>query len=226
MLDDLGMRIESHDLVWCYYCFNCDSGKYITLKEFMENITLSEHEIDIHMDYLRQKILKVALVNETKDSNKTSITANITGNKSTTNNSQIAPNKLRDNRIFSRFFQYINISKSGILSVDEFLEFTSKIDMYLSEDEAKDILKSMDTNNNQKVEETEFIDFMKQTNMVLLKKADRINNAADKLRKWLLQGQVAGSAAMNSTMKSASTPTRSMNLSRAVVAQMDNNKAT
>jgi hypothetical protein len=84
----------------------------------------------------------------------------------------------------------------------------------------------MDYNNNQKVEENEFIEFMKQTNMVLIKKADRINNAAHKLRVWLLQGQAAGSAALNNTIKSSATPTRNLNISRAVVAQMDNNKAS
>ena len=87
-------------------------------------------------------MLQVALVQQEKKF------PNSTTNNSNKNTVHTNRNKLRENRIFSKFFQYINISRSGILSVDEFLEFTAKIDIHLSEDEAKAILTSMDTNNN------------------------------------------------------------------------------
>jgi Ca2+-binding EF-hand superfamily protein len=166
LLEDIGVRIETGDLTWCFYCFNVSLDKYISLEEFASMIKLTDHELDLSLEKIQHRIFAAAGSNS----------------KSTTRN------KLRDNRMLSRVFKYMNTSQTGILGLEELLEFTAKLEIYLTDEEGHSILKLMDRNGNQRVEESEFIELMCKANMVLSNKAERLQNAANKLRLWLLRG--------------------------------------
>lgn len=164
MLEDIGIRIESADITWCFYCFNVNMDKYISLEEFADTVRLTDHELDLTVEKMRQRILNVA------------------------SGGLMTRNKLRDNRMLSKVFHYINVSETGIMSVEELMEFSSNVEQYLTYEEAKSILKLFDTNGNQRVEESEFIEYLKRSDVVFTRKAERVQDASTKLRIWLLRG--------------------------------------
>ena len=62
-------------------------------------------------------------------------------------------NKLRDNRILGEIFRDINKKGDGVLSVEEIMDLGTKLDYFFTESEADQIRKSMDVNNDDRVEE-------------------------------------------------------------------------
>lgn len=82
------------------------------MQEYANTLTLEDHEIDLAVDFIRKKLMKVARG----------------GNG--------PPNKFRENRILTQIFQTINTGKTGILTVDEFLALAHKLEVFLTEQEA------------------------------------------------------------------------------------------
>jgi len=62
-------------------------------------------------------------------------------------------NKLRDNRILGEIFRDINKKGDGVLSVEEIMDLGTKLDFFFTELEADQIRKSLDVNNDDRVEE-------------------------------------------------------------------------
>ena len=179
MLEEIGLHVESADVNWCFYSFDVNLNKVIDITEFSDTIRLTGYELDLVIDRIRKRLLA------------------LTGAKTV--------NKLRDSRILSKVFKHVNTSYSSVLSLDELMSFAAKIDVYITNEEGQMMLKLMDKNNNQRVEESEFIEFCKRDNMVLSNKIERVQGAALKLRAWLERGH---GATAPGTPAGASTPSK------------------
>jgi Ca2+-binding EF-hand superfamily protein len=77
----------------------------------------------------------------------------------------LGQNKLRENLTLSHIFQILNSKSDNILSLDEILDMASKVDIYITQDEASKLLSLMDVNGDDLVDEADFIAFMKRYNL-------------------------------------------------------------
>ena len=104
-------------------------------------------------------------------------------------------NPLREGRILSQVFRHININGDAVLTNNEILDLTSKLEIFITEEEARKVYKKMDADHDDSVDEADFIHFMKRSSEVTVNKAHRIREAAATLRRWLLRGSSTTTAA-------------------------------
>ena len=162
---------------------------YITLQEFGDSVALCDHEIDLAMDRIRQRLLR-----SVKAPYGGSAGASAAGGSGKPDGQ--SSNKLRDHRQLSQVFTMVNTSGSGILSLEELLTFAAQIEFFITEQEARKMLSLMDVGNDERVAESDFIEFMRKSSDVLTKKAQRLRINASKIRTWLQRSQAgAGSLA-------------------------------
>lgn len=76
-------------------------------------------------------------------------------------NNNSTTTKLSENLLLKQVFEYVNTKIDNILSYDECRDLIcNKLDIYLVEDEISKVMKSMDVNNDGRVDESDFISFM------------------------------------------------------------------
>lgn len=100
--------------------------------------------------------------------------------------------RIRESKTLSQVFKLINTNGDGILSLSELMSFVcDKLEIYLTEEEALQVIRAIDLDGDEKIEETDFIAFMKRTNGskdITVKKAQRLQHNVGMLRRWLLRG--------------------------------------
>jgi Ca2+-binding EF-hand superfamily protein len=82
----------------------------------------------------------------------------------------------------------VNTKDDGIFSLDEMMDLATKVEVFLTEQEARKCLKLLDLDGDDRVEEADFIAFMRQESRALINKAYRVREAACCLRRWLVRG--------------------------------------
>ena len=152
LLQNVGASIDSVDMPWIFYCMNINMDSYITLQEFAESIDLSDHELDLKLDIIRSKF------------------------------SIISNNKFRENRILSQIFTLANMSKSGVLTVEELLRLFERLELYITDQDAVRILTMMDIDNTKIINQSNFINYLKKSYNMDNIRAERVRNAATVLR--------------------------------------------
>jgi Ca2+-binding EF-hand superfamily protein len=96
--------------------------------------------------------------------------------------------RLRENRLLSEVFKVVNTTVDGILSLGEILDMTSRLEIFLTEEEGSRVFLLMDIDGDEKVTEADFIGFMKKSSDIIPRKAARIRETAFMVRRWLLSG--------------------------------------
>ena len=169
LLHDVGMNIHSEDMTRCYNYFDKDLNGKLSRVEFARVISLTGYEVDVAIERIRSRLLR-----------------NHSGSRGT--------NILRESRLLSHIFRNVNENKDSILSLDEILDLAARLEIFLTEDEARIIAKEMDVNGDDRIEEADFISFMRRQPDLLVKKAQRLHTAAATLRRWLINGSNTTSA--------------------------------
>lgn len=175
LLTDVGIKLDNPDINRIFYFFNTELDGYISREEYNKMLTLTDYEIDLTVDKIKVLLLSNA---------KTSIPA-------LKETATLAPqnNTMRENRILSSIFVDFNTNDDGIFSLDEVLDLASSLEIFLTEEEARKVMKMMDVNGDDRVEEQDFISFMKQKTNIVIKKAYRVREMAAVLRLWLQRGK-------------------------------------
>lgn len=170
MLSDVGSRLESADINRCFYFFNCKLDGYISREEYSNMLSLTDYEIDLVVDKIRNKLLASVAA---------TVPMKVNGPKVT------SATPLRENISLSNTFNSLNIKEDGILSLDEILDLASDLEIFLTEEEGRKLMRMMDINGDDRVEEGDFIEFMKKRSEIVVKKAVRIRESAASFRRWL-----------------------------------------
>lgn len=181
MLQDVGARMDSQDVSRFFYFFNATahvaSSSYVSREEFTMVMKLSDHEVDVVIEDVRDKLLPLA-------ANTVAQSLSTQGNA----------NMFREGRLLSGVFQAINSNKfnKGVLSLDEVIAMAAKLEIFLTEDEAERIFTLFDggAHHDGKVTEADFIAFMKKRNDSVPRKASRVRDVAAMFRRWLAGGSV------------------------------------
>lgn len=184
MLMDIGVNMDQNDITRCYNYFDKDLNGMLSRVEFANFMALTDYEIDAVVEKIRVKLL-----NSKADKSKSN------GSSRSSANSSPIKNALRESRILSHIFRHVNANKDSILSLDEVLDLAARLEIFLTEAEARQIAKDMDANGDDRIEEADFITFMKRTSEVVVKKAQRLHSAASTLRRWLIRGSSTTSSA-------------------------------
>ena len=189
MLLDAGIRMDSNDVACVFYYFNSKLDGYISREEYSNMLTLTDSEIDILVDSIRSKLLSINLSSLKSSTNNSTgsviispATTTIAQSGATTSTTS---NVLHDNILLSKLFKHFNSNNDGMLSIDEILDLAASLEIFLTEEEARKLMRMMDMNGNDRIEEPDFIEFMNKKSEVTVKKALRLRECVASFRRWL-----------------------------------------
>lgn len=213
LLVEVGIRMKSTDLAHVFNFFDSNHNGYVSIEEFTKVLALTDYEIDLAVEKIRFKLLFPCLTKESQQRQTISavslVAANaarahigVIGANSVSTHPDIGKNKIKENIALSNIFQIINVNGDGIMSLDELMDLAAKLEVFLSEEEARKVLTLLDTNGDDRVEESDFIAFMRRDSVSVIKKAFRIREAAAFLRRWLIRGSSEKPDAASSTTAS------------------------
>ena len=200
LLHDVGLNMKPNDITQCFNFFDSKHNGSISIEEFTHVLSLTDYEIDLALEKIRLKLLipcvpkdlqKQFSVSKSTSSNaaignKTDI--GVIGAQSISQHPYIGKNKIRENLTLSQIFKMVNMKADSILSLDEIMDLSGKVEVFLTEEEARKIYAILDVNGDDRVEEADFIAFMRKESTSIAKKAFRVRESAALLRRWLVRG--------------------------------------
>ncbi|RYH19867.1 hypothetical protein EON65_25440 [archaeon] len=195
MLNDIGIRLKNLDSSQAFHFFDINHNGFISIDEYTRVLTLTEYEVDLAVEKIRQKLLMPCVPKDAQQNanNKSTpalakTTFGVIGALALSSNSQIGKHKIRESRALSSVFKLVNNKGDDILSLDELMDLAAKVEVFLTEEEARKMMRMLDVNNDDRVDETDFIVLMKRESSCIVNKAYRIRETAALLRRWLVRG--------------------------------------
>lgn len=218
LLFQVGLRLEPKDMQTAFSLFDRKQNGLISLEEFSEILTLTEYELDLAIEKIRVHLLKgcsspndASATAAPKTSRPTAAAgastgranAGVLGSNIVNSKNLLGKNIIRENYTLVQVFHMINTKDDGIFSLDEMMDLATKVEVFMTEEEARKCLRVLDMNRDDRVEEADFVSFMRQDSRALINKAFRVREAASTLRRWLVRGTTENANATSTA--SAST---------------------
>lgn len=170
MLYDVGLRMDTGEIgAHVFHYFDIKQDKSINREEFNKFLSLTPYELDETVLQIKEKIWLVT--------------------KGTS--------KLKHNRLLRDIFSLLNVNGNKILDLAEILMMTSRLGMFLTEEEGRSLRHMMDLDKDDRVTEKDFVGFMKGSGNLAARRAHRVRDSALALRRWLIRGS-SGLGAGNS----------------------------
>ena len=172
----------------CFYCFNIKQDKYISHEEFAGILNLTDYHVDNVTQLIRSKLLRSFTGGGGgtggKQGKSFKSMRNIKFDED--RNAQLGKTstQIKENRLLSNIFNSVNLNKDGVLSQDEVQDLCIKLHIYVTDVEAAKILQRMDMNGDDRVEESDFINFVQKEDDVIVRKATRVRDAASQVRNY------------------------------------------
>lgn len=200
LLHDVGLNMKPNDITQCFNFFDSKHNGIISIEEFTHVLSLTDYEIDLAVEKIRLKLLMPCIPKDLQkqfsQSSKNSPSAGIgsrtdigvIGAQSIVQHPYIGKNKIRENLTLSHIFNILNVKADSILSIDEIMDLASKVEVFLTEEEARKVYAQMDIDGDDRIEEADFIAFMRKESTTVAKKAFRVRECGALLRRWLVRG--------------------------------------
>jgi hypothetical protein len=182
MLTDVGLKLDKADYKTIFHYFDIKQDKSITREEYYFHLSLTDFDLDKIVDTMKEK-LRISLN---------------------------SVSQLKYNRMIHDIFRIINTDGTNILSLVDIMALCARFHIFITEEEARKLKSLMDLDNDDKVTEMDFLQFMKKDLTVGQRSGHRIRDAAALLRRWLLRGNT--SSAEN--RRQNRYPSRLINLSQ------------
>ena len=167
LLKHSGVWLERGEVNYMFRYIDVNINNSVSREEYARCITLTDFELDECVEVLRAKLRSASS----------------------------ATNDARDSRILSQVFKLVDTDGDGIISLYEFMQLMAALEIYVTEEEARKILHMMDINRDDRVEENDFVSFIKQSSETHMNRAHRLREASYVLRRWLNRGGVSGTDA-------------------------------
>ena len=186
MLRDIGACLDSSDVPHIYRYFDFNLTGQVNREDYSHVLSLTKTELAVVTDKIRRQLLGVR-------TDASSMAGAALAAPPTADDRAVLATKasVRANRVLSEVFRLVNANGDGIISLDEVIDMTSKLEIFVTEAEAAAIFKEMDTNADGRVEESDFLTFMKRKSEVASKMAHQVTAAANEIRVWLRQGMAS-----------------------------------
>ena len=192
LLRDTGACLDSSDVPHIYRFFDFNLTGQVSREDYSLIMSLTKSELAAVTDKMRSKLLASCDGSQLPSSSSTAATVANQSNEATAaaDRASVVATKatVRTNRVLSEVFRHVNANGDGIISLDEVIDMTSKLELFITEAEAQQLFKEMDTNADGRVEESDFVTFMKRKSEVAAKTAHQVTAAAHEIRVWLRQG--------------------------------------
>lgn len=194
LLTEVGIKVTKTDANNCFNFFDSNHEGVISMEEFTTVLAFTDHEIDIAVDSIRNKLLNSCAQTSQQSNSSRGVTSLVRSNtgaigaSSITQHPDVGKNIIRENVTLSNIFQIVNAKGDDILSLDELMDLAARLEIFLTEEETRKVHKIMDLNNDDRVTEQEFIAFMRASNMSSFNKAHRVYDAVTLMRRWLVRG--------------------------------------
>jgi len=177
ILSDVGARVDKPDEKKSYNHMDSDGNGSLHRKEYAAFLVFTEFEIDCTIDDIRHRLLR----------------QHVTATK---------PNPLRQSRVLSHIFKHFNTTADKVLSQAELRVMCASLEIFLVGEEVALIMKIMDLDSDGRVEEGDFLRFLKMDSLAATRKAHRVHHAASLFRRWLVRGSLEQySAAIGSAIE-------------------------
>ena len=172
ILSDVGIRLDKADETSCYGHLDCKQDGLVDRQDFARILVLTDYDLDIVIDGIREKLLRERGVTQSSSSTRT--------------------NPMRVSRILSHIFKHVNFNGDQVMSVDEFGYMASKLGYFLVNEEIQRIMALFDVGGDGRLEETDFIRFLKSRSNANQRKAQRVFDYSARLKQWLRRGAEPG----------------------------------
>jgi calcium-binding protein CML len=180
LLKHAGIQTDVHDLPALYRNFDNGLNNVVSREEYAKEITLSDFEVDETISQIRQKLipsnLRVAVdVNEFMDSAALM---------------ELHDKEQKKTRLLTQIFRLVNTDRDGIISLSEFMDLMNALGVYLTEEECRKVIKDMDLDGDDRVEEGDFVSYMRKSHKSdrYSKKSHRLREASNTFRQYLQRG--------------------------------------
>ena len=157
---DIGLKLDSADYKYVFHYFDFQQDLSITREEFAFFISLTDYELDRVVDIMKARLWEVTR----------------------------GASRIKHNRMLRDIYRIINTDGASILSTNEVMVLCARFNVFVTEDEARKLKKLMDCDGNDKVEEKDFLLFMKSSQTVAQRSAQRVKEATALIRRWMLRG--------------------------------------
>jgi Ca2+-binding EF-hand superfamily protein len=181
LLKHSGCWLENDEVLYIFRLFDTSLGGGVSREEYANCLALSDTELDECVEKMRQKLLPSSDFGSDNNSS----------NNNNNNNNNNKRNESKESRILSQVFKLIDINNDGIISQHEFMTMMAALEIYVTEEEARKILSMMDIDGDDRVEENDFVTFIKNINQSNSKRAYRLRETSDILRRWLNRGAIS-----------------------------------
>jgi len=176
LLVDVGVRVDKPDEKRSYNHMDADGNGSLHRKEYAAFLVFTEYEIDRTIDEIRHKLLR-------------------------SHATATHLNPLRQSRILAHIFKHFNTTADRVLSQTELSVMCANLEIFMVSEEVALIMKIMDLNQDGRVEEGDFLRFLKMESRAATRKAHRVHHAASIFRRWLMRGSLENySAAIGSAI--------------------------
>lgn len=191
LLNNAGVRMSTADTAICFNYFDVYQKGVISPEEYAAMLSLTDFELDLAVEKVRLKLISAVLPTNNGPKLKATISKRTSG-VIHAGSLEVGINtgkyKIRQNLMLIEIFRIVDNQKNGIISVDELMDLSSKLEVFLTEEEARRFLVQMDISRNDRVEEFDFIYSMNSDNDCIPRKASRVRDSAAALRRWLVRG--------------------------------------
>ena len=161
MLYDVGLRMDKGEIgAQVFHYFDFKQDKSINREEFNQFLSLTPFELDETVMQIKERLWQVT--------------------KGTS--------KIKHNRLLRDIFNLLNVNGNKILDLVEILMMTSRLGIFLTEEEGRDLRRMLDLDKDDTVTEKDFVGFMKSSGNLAAKRAHRVRDSAVSLRRWLIRG--------------------------------------
>jgi Ca2+-binding EF-hand superfamily protein len=146
LLTEVGAALDSADVSKVFYFFDANVDGSITREEFNHVVAYTEHELDVTCEAAKLRAVGKQEVH--------GALSKVTGSPASPGG-----HSLRVTRVLSELFHMCNINGDGIISMPELQYFFIRMELYLTEEETRVVMKMMDVGGDDRVEEVLLSDF-------------------------------------------------------------------
>ncbi len=165
LLKHSGVWLERDEVAYVFRYMDVSQNGRVSREEYAKCMAMTDYELDNVVEQMRAKLLPGNVLEDTKNRN-----------------------DAKETRILAQVFKLINTNNDGVVSLSEFMTLMAALEIYVTEEEARKVLRFMDIDGDDRVEENDFVMFIKHVNETHAKRAHRLRETANQLRRWINRG--------------------------------------
>jgi hypothetical protein len=186
LMVDVGIRMDAADVNRFLFFFAVDPRTgFVSREEYAKVLRLSDYEIDLIAEKAKKRLVASTAASAADATAKPASSSSLSSSRDLPSGKATS---IRENKLLSSVFASLNKTTDGVLSLEELMDMASRLEIFVTEEEAHKLLATMAPAGTNKVAEADFIRFMRRRNDAVPRKAHRLRDVAAMFRRWLARG--------------------------------------